>query len=688
MHPRVFAALGADLVTNDTVAVIELVKNSYDAYANNVWVRIGLDDDELYLEVEDDGQGMTRAIIADVWCLVATPYKALNRNVVRDGATRRVSGAKGLGRLAVGRLGERLTLLTRAKGSPCWQVKVNWDEVTAGDDLADSTVELRRRPNGALRHRTGTLLRVHALRSEWDHKKYEQLRDNLSRLISPFREVDDFSIHLSIATNDLGPLETTVSSPSFLAQPKYSIRGEANADGDVTAHYRFRAINTNQRREQKVNLSWHQISALQNDAICGPFSFDIRAWDISRDGTQEIAERYGLQKRNIRSAIRAHKGISVYRDGILVLPKSEDARDWLGLDLRRVSDVGRRVSTNQLVGYVSISADDNDTIQDTSDRERLAATQGVADFRLILQAVVGELERERDEDRVKEAKETPMEDLLGAVSAHQAYEDVRELASAGQSAKKAMPILRHLDRSLEKTRKSIERRFIYYSRLATVGTVAQMLVHEIRNRTTAIGRFLSLHEQNATAGLRKRLRGSFKSAKSSVHGLERLADVFAPLASRNFKRGMRSAILEERIGACLRLQEEERRRTVVRCLFPNTRTLVAVDPGELDAVILNLMTNSFYWIREAEADTRLLQFDFRDSNDPNRIVVCAMDTGPGIAPEDMERVFWPGVTRKPNGIGMGLTVASELVAAYGGRMAVEHVEVGACFTFDLPLART
>ena len=56
MHPRVFAALGKDLVTNDVVAVIELVKNSYDAFAHNVWVEFGEDDLQgKYLEIRDDG---------------------------------------------------------------------------------------------------------------------------------------------------------------------------------------------------------------------------------------------------------------------------------------------------------------------------------------------------------------------------------------------------------------------------------------------------------------------------------------------------------------------------------------------------------------------------------------------------------------------------------------------------------
>ena len=99
MHPRVFAALGADLVTNDVVAVIELVKNAYDAFARNVWLRFRNDPVRgAYLEIQDDGTGMTKDIIQNVWCVVATPFKELNPVVKSGHKERRVAGEKGLGR--------------------------------------------------------------------------------------------------------------------------------------------------------------------------------------------------------------------------------------------------------------------------------------------------------------------------------------------------------------------------------------------------------------------------------------------------------------------------------------------------------------------------------------------------------------------------------------------------------------
>ena len=74
-HARALAALGRDLVTNDVVAVMELVKNSYDAMATLVQVRIR-PGDRGYIEIIDNGHGMNYATIRDVWCVVATPLQA------------------------------------------------------------------------------------------------------------------------------------------------------------------------------------------------------------------------------------------------------------------------------------------------------------------------------------------------------------------------------------------------------------------------------------------------------------------------------------------------------------------------------------------------------------------------------------------------------------------------------------
>ncbi len=696
VHPRVFAALGADLVTNDIVAVIELVKNSYDAFAHNVCISFKQGGDGTnYLEIKDDGVGMTREVIENSWCTVATPHKEVSPLVWKGSRSRRVVGNKGLGRLSAARLGNRLTMVTQSSGAPCWKVSVNWQEIATGDDIARSAVTFKERKKGSPFTESGTRLRIHDLREQWDKDRIKELAENLSRLISPFAEQDEFNITL-LGFDDDDAVDIGVSQ--FLSEPKYSIKGTVDAKGNVVGIYRFAPIGADGvPRTTEMGQTWSQIynakstwkfSHSPESARCGPFDFEIRAWDINVDGTREISDKYGVQRRLVRSAIRAHKGISVYRDGVLTLPKSEGARDWLGLDLRRVSQVGRRLSTSQLVGYVSISANNNPKIEDTSDRERLSMCAEVEEFEEIIRSIVGLLASGRNQDREEQGREQPMTDLLDALSAEQLVTDTTVLAQSGAQASAVVPLIREFDESLSRSRRAIETRFVYYSRLATVGTIAQMLVHEIRNRTTAIGAMLRFTKKEFGPFGNQRTAARFERANDAVSALEKLADTFAPLASRNFRRGRRQSVLEERIRNCLALQEGEIRSKGIQCSLPGSHTVVAVDPGELDTIILNLITNALYWLEKTPKGQRSLEFGIEIGDNRERTTVYVHDTGPGIDDEDAEKVFWPGVTRRPDGIGMGLTIASELVATYGGRMAVIHPGVtgGASFEFDLPCA--
>ena len=467
--------------------------------------------------------------------------------------------------------------------------------------------------------------------------------------------------------------------------------------GNIEGNYLFSPIVNGETRKTPVKRRWEQIydSILDRQAFpfnpasshCGPFSFEIRAWDIGPDDTQEISDRFDFRKALVRKAISAHKGISVYRDDILVLPKSDKARDWLGLDLRRVSKIGTRMSTSQIVGYVSISSKSNPRIVDTSDRERLSSCLQVAEFEEILKAVVGLLEIERDEDRVKREREKPMEDLFAELSADELLGEVNALADEGADATEAVPLLKTFSASLDSARKTIQERFVYYSRLATVGTIAQMLVHEIRNRTTAFGSFLDFVKGRFGPFKDEFAMEEYRNADDAVNAMERLADTFAPLASRGFRRKLRHSVLEERITECLALQRGEIERKRIKCHVPHSETHVATDPGELDAILLNLITNAVYWLGEVPKDDRELEFRLMPINERARVRVWVHDTGPGIDGRVVDKVFWPGVTRKPNGIGMGLTVASELVAEYGGRMSTKcpGTRGGASFAFDLPL---
>ncbi len=231
LHPRVFAALGSDLVTNDFVAITELVKNSYDAFADRVDVRFRTDETRGdYIEIQDNGFGMDRVAVETVWCVVATPYRVDNPVSRKGNKTRRTAGEKGLGRLSMARLGNRLEMLTQAKGQPCLRVAIEWTGLSRASslDLCFASIEENDGPSPF--KPSGTLHRIYDLQAEWSNERLEELHEHLSRLLSPFSGVEDFAIWLYPKDESVKPA-AKIASPDFLKNPKYRLAVTADASG-------------------------------------------------------------------------------------------------------------------------------------------------------------------------------------------------------------------------------------------------------------------------------------------------------------------------------------------------------------------------------------------------------------------------------------------------------------------------
>jgi len=222
-----------------------------------------------------------------------------------------------------------------------------------------------------------------------------------------------------------------------------------------------------------------------------------------------------------------------------------------------------------------------------------------------------------------------------------------------------------------------------------VGTIALMLIHEVRQRTTILGSVFDwLSKRIGDTGEDKDVAIKIEKGRTAVSALDKLANTFAPLANRQFKRRVRSAIIEESAKRCVEMLEGEWSAAKIVIAIPTgTSTEVAVDPGELDAVLLNLLSNAVYWLAHKGGDERKIEIRIRKGAHGKRAFVEVHDTGPGVAEDMADKVFWPGVTQKPGGIGMGLTVASEIVAEYDGKLALDRKGKlgGATFLFDLPL---
>jgi C4-dicarboxylate-specific signal transduction histidine kinase len=365
--------------------------------------------------------------------------------------------------------------------------------------------------------------------------------------------------------------------------------------------------------------------------------------------------------------------------------------DWLGMDLRRVSEVGTRLSTSQVIGYISITAEGNPDLKDTSNRESLRDDIASRDFYDAIMEVIRNLERLRKDNRNETEKEMPFRELFEQLSPKSLISKVNEMAARGETARAVMPEIEEYGQSVERSVAVIEKRLVHYSRLATIGALAAMVMHEIRNRTVIFGSFVEkITEYFKKSNLNfEKLAKHTQLAESAIYTLQRMADKFAPLANRSFGKRRRDCFLEEIIDECVEMRTQDIEKKGITVEYPKgKKNYLAVDLGDLSAILLNLFDNSIYWLSGTEKGKRKIAISYQLIDKGTRVRIHFDDSGPGISKDHIEKVFWPGVTTRQDGLGMGLTVAAELVDQYGGKMtAVDHGTLkGAGFIFDLPLS--
>lgn len=448
LHFRVSANLqrliGRELVPNDQMAVVELVKNAYDSRATKVEISISPSTQSRHgsITISDNGSGMSLDDLRRHFMVVAYSSRTLERSQ----RARIPTGEKGIGRFAADKLGRLLTLATKQKDARlALQLSFDWRDFESSKKLfTEIPAQLEHLESPYFKPRdSGTILRIESLRSEWSRDKIVALRQWLLELFNPYSPPEQFEINLSVE-----------GAPTLSGQ----LESLEPTGGDIELSF---AISNKGAVSRRVQVG-HEAPA--------------RDAPLSNVDTTKLV---GLAGRFIYSEKKLTKtqsnglppAVRLFRDGFRIDPFGTGA-DWLGVAAKRAKRAGHaHIVPSRLFGFIDISRDRHSDLADTTSRQALlesdSATALVGFLREQLDALEDLIRTKIAEPRWKENRKRQTAEFeqarlqtLGVLSfglAHELRQPLQTIRSESKNIATRLGQLNITDTDVNEAQESIDR---------------------------------------------------------------------------------------------------------------------------------------------------------------------------------------------------------------------------------------
>ena len=300
---RIIDTLGKGLIKDDLAAVIELVKNAYDADSTDAEIKFEYisTQNTLVISIQDHGHGMDYETIVNKWLVPGTSDK-LERKISPK-RKRQLQGRKGIGRYAAGILGQELFLSTTDEIGMTTELLMDWTSMTKLDYLDEVEVLVERKKTNLesgtyieIRNRLDDLEEKLDIVDIWPDKKIDKLNTELKKLLTPVakRSKDKFIITLRFGDfpSDIYANSSSKVDPIPLLELfDYRISGSISKTGKASIIYENQ--NLKAHKQETVNLIIKDSEYL-NEAgkkACGKLGFDIRVFDRDPEAIDDTIKR-------------------------------------------------------------------------------------------------------------------------------------------------------------------------------------------------------------------------------------------------------------------------------------------------------------------------------------------------------------------------------------------------------------
>lgn len=366
--------IGKDLITNEFIAVFELVKNAFDAHATKVDVTFrDLKTSSPTLIIQDNGKGMDAQDFEDKWLFVAYSAKKDGTEDYRDSikSTRIYAGAKGIGRFSCDRLGRSLRIFSRKKNddSPTNLLSVNWEdfEKDPQSEFKNVAVTFETVKDTPYKIAKGTVLEISSLRQNWDRDRLLKLRRSLEKLVNPNQDNDSVNFAINLFAPDYednddlvkkdepwekvnGPVENFLFEKLGLKSTFINVK--ISEDGSI--------IET--RLEDRGTLIFKLEE--RNPYIYDEFTLsdiEVSLFALNRAAKIAFTRYMGTQPVNFGS-------VFVYKNGFRINPMGDPGHDSFRLDRRKTQGTSRFLGSRDVVGRIEINGL-NPEFQEASSRD-------------------------------------------------------------------------------------------------------------------------------------------------------------------------------------------------------------------------------------------------------------------------------------------------------------------------------